>query len=116
MISFDGTAFYELSELPVQDGWEDCLVDITAPAYTAAAEGDLVYDYFFLYLEPSEGPCELDLICTTVSLGTRKVESVVFRPVALAQTDFLPDGLRREMFSAYSVLYEKLEELNLLAA
>lgn len=116
VISFDGTAFYELSELPVRDGWENCTVDITVPPHTAAAEGDLVYDYFFLYLEPSEGPCRLDLICSTVSMDTREVESGVFHPAALAQTEFLPDGIRREMFLAYRVLYKSMQELELFAA
>lgn len=116
VISFDGTAFHELSELPVQDDWEDCTVDITVPTHTDTAENGLVYDYFFLYLEPSEGRRRLDLICTTISLDTYEVNSEVFHPLALIQTDFLQDGLPREMLSAYSALYDKLGELDLLAA
>lgn len=115
-ISFDGTAFYEMSELPIQDGWEKCVVDITVPPHAVITEGDLVYDYFFLYLEPSEGRGRLDLICTTISLDTHEVKCGFSHPLALVQTDFLPEGPQREMLSVYSVLYEKLGELDLLAA
>ena len=114
-ISFDGTAFYELSELPVQEEWGNYTVDITVPPHAAIAEDGLVYDYFFLYLEPIEGQSQLDLICTTISLDTQEVRSSVFHPIALVQTGFLPDAPRREMFSAYHTLHEKLEELKLLA-
>lgn len=114
-ISFDGTAFYELSELPVQEEWGNYTVDITVPPHAAIAEDGLVYDYFFLYLEPIEGQSQLDLICTTISLDTQEVRSSVFHPIALVQTGFLPDAPRREMLSAYYTLYEKLEELKLLA-
>ncbi len=116
VISFDGSAFYEISELPFQDSWKDCVVDITVPPHAAAEEGGVVYDYFFLYLEPSEGRRQLDLICTTIALDTREIQSCVFHPVALAQTGFLPDGPRGEMLSAYDALYERLRELDLFAA
>lgn len=116
VLSFDGSAFYELSELPIQEEWKDCVVDIAVPAHAVITEGDLVYDYFFLYLEPSEGHRRLDLICKTVSLDTQEVRSSIFHPIALVQLDYLPEGPQREMLTAYSALYEKLRDLDLIAA
>ena len=114
-ILFDGTEFQEIAVLPIQDSWTGAAVDITMPAGAAIRDGDLVYDYFFLFLEPTEGENRLDLVCSTISLDTCQVETSVYRPIALAQLDTLPEGPQREMLSAYSALRAELAALGLLA-
>ena len=114
-ILFDGTEFQEIAVLPIQDSWTGAAVDITMPAGAAIRDGDLVYDYFFLFLEPAEGENRLDLVCSTISLDTCQVETSVYRPIALAQLDTLPEGPQREMLSAYSALRAELAALGLLA-
>ena len=114
-ISFDGSSFYELSTLPMQDSWEGCLVDITLPPQSIIQDGDLIYDYFFLLLEPTEGQPKLDLICNTISLGSQKVNSSVSHAISLVQREFLPDGPQREMLTAYYTLHSKMMELGLFS-
>ena len=38
-ISFDGTEFYQMERLPVQDSWGACRVDITMPPQAILTEG-----------------------------------------------------------------------------
>ena len=114
-ILFDGTEFQEIAVLPIQDSWTGAAVDITMPAGAAIRDGDLVYDYFFLFLEPAEGENRLDLVCSTISLDTCQVETSVYHPIALAQLDTLPEGPQWEMLSAYSALRAELAALGLLA-
>lgn len=113
-ISFDGTEFHELSSLPIRDSWSRCLVDITMPAYSVIAEGDLIYDYFFLLLEPTEGQRQLDLIYSTIDLDTRQVQNHILHPVSLIQLDFLREGPYREMLTVYNSLLNHLERCALL--
>lgn len=114
-ISFDGTTFHELSSLPIREEWDGCLVDITMPSQSVISDGSVIYDYFFLYLEPTEGPGQLDLICNTISLSTQEVQSRVYHPISLAQLDYLSPGPLQEMLSVYDALYRELETLHLLA-
>lgn len=78
--------------------------------------GGLIHDYFFLFLEPTEGEGRLDLICNTISLETQEVQSRVYHPISLIQLDYLPEGPVREMLSAYAVLQERLGDLGLISA
>lgn len=68
-ISFDGREFHELRTLPMEDEWEGRPLDIAMPAQYVVEDG-VAYDYFFLFLEPVEGPPQLDLVCTEISLDT----------------------------------------------
>ena len=85
------------------------------PSQSVISDGGVIYDYFFLYLEPTEGPGQLDLICNTISLSTREVQSRVYHPISLAQLDYLSPGPLQEMLSVYDALYRELETLHLLA-
>lgn len=113
-ISFDGDEFHELSSLPMQDRWRHCTADITMPSQSVIVDGNTVYDYFFLFLEPTEGQCRLDLIYTIIDLDTQQVQSSVLHPISLAQLDFLDEGPKKEMLSVYNVLQEKITQLALL--
>lgn len=113
-ISFDGNKFHQLSSLPIQDRWNHCSVDITMPAQAIIVDGNTVYDYFFLFLEPTEGPCRLDLVYTTIDLDTQQVHSSILYPVSLVQLDFLAAGPQREMLSVYNTLQKNLTQLALL--
>ena len=114
-ISFDGSSFYELSTLPMRDSWDGCVVDITLPPQSVIQDGDLIYDYFFLLLEPTEGQPKLDLICNTISLDSQKENSSVSNAISLLQREFLPDGPQREMLTAYHTLHSKMTELGLFS-
>ena len=70
-ICFDGTTMHELAQLPIQDSWDGCVVDVTMPPKAVIPEEGLIHDYFFLFLEPTEGEGRLDLICNTISLETQ---------------------------------------------
>lgn len=115
-ISFDGSKFHELSTLPMKDGWDGCALDIAMPAQSVIVEGKRVYDYFFLFLEPAQGPCQLDLVCTEISLDTRETRSRVLGCIDLAQLEYLPAGAQREMLGVYSTLRDTLKSLELLSA
>lgn len=54
-ICFDGTTMHELAQLPIQDSWDGCVVDVTMPPKAVIPEEGLIHDYFFLFLEPTEG-------------------------------------------------------------
>ncbi len=114
-ISFDGTGFYELSSLPMQDSWNGCTVDITMPAQSVVIDGNLIYDYFFLFLEPTEGPCQLDLICNIISLDTQTVESIIYHPISLVQLEYLSEGPQQKILSVYAALMERFKDLDLLS-
>ena len=113
-ISFDGNEFHELSSLPMQDRWGHCTVDITMPAQSIIVDGNAVYDYFFLFLEPAEGQCRLDLIYTIIDLDTQQVQSSIQYPISLAQLDFLDEGPKKEMLSVYDTLQKNLTQLALI--
>ena len=98
-ICFDGTTMHELAQLPIQDSWDGCVVDVTMPPKAVI---------------PEEG--RLDLICNTISLETQEVQSRVYHPISLIQLDYLPEGPVREMLSAYAVLQERLGDLGLISA
>lgn len=115
-ICFDGTTMHELAQLPIQDSWDGCVVDVTMPPKAVIPEEGLIHDYFFLFLEPTEGEGRLDLICNTISLETQEVQSRVYHPISLIQLDYLPEGPVREMLSAYAVLQERLGDLGLISA
>ena len=115
-ICFDGTTRHELAQLPIQDSWDGCVVDVTMPPKAVIPEEGLIHDYFFLFLEPTEGEGRLDLICNTISLETQEVQSRVYHPISLIQLDYLPEGPVREMLSAYAVLQERLGDLGLISA
>ena len=70
-ICFDGTTMHELAQLPIQDSWDGCVVDVTMPPKAVIPEEGLIHDYFFLFLEPTEGEGRLDLICNSISLETQ---------------------------------------------
>ena len=106
-ICFDGTTMHELAQLPIQDSWDGCVVDVTMPPKAVIPEEGLIHDYFFLLL---------DLICNTISLKTQEVQSRVYHPISLIQLDYLPEGPVREMLSAYAVLQERLGDLGLISA
>ena len=91
-ICFDGTTMHELAQLPIQDSWDGCVVDVTMPPKAVIPEEGLIHDYFFLFLEPTEGEGRLDLICNTISLETQEVQSRVYHPISLIQLDYLPEG------------------------
>lgn len=110
-ISFDGNKFYQLSSLPIQDRWNHCTVDITMPAQAIIVDGNTVYDYFFLFLEPTEGQCRLDLVYTIIDLDTQQVQSSVLYPVSLVQLGFLDEGPKKEMLSVYDTLQKNLTQL-----
>lgn len=113
-ISFDGDEFYQLASLPIQDRWNRCSVDISLPAQSIIVDGNTVYDYFFLFLEPTEGQYQLDLVYNIIDLDTQQVQSSVLRPISLAQLDFLREGPKKEMLSAYDILQKNLTQLALL--
>lgn len=113
-LSFDGDEFYQLSSLPIQDHWNHCTVDITMPPQAVIVDGNTVYDYFFLFMEPTEGQYQLDLIYTTIDLDTQQVQSSILYPVSLVQLDFLDEGPKKEMLSAYDTLQKSLTQLTLL--
>ena len=113
-ISFDGTIFHQMERLPIQDSWRSCLVDITMPPQAVLTEGELVCDYFFLYLEPTAGQGQLDLICNTISLSDGTVASQVLHRIDLAELEYLPQGAQREMLEVYSLLFDELKALGLL--
>ena len=94
-ICFDGTTMHELAQLPIQDSWDGCVVDVTMPPKAVIPE---------------------DLICNTISLKTQEVQSRVYHPISLIQLDYLPEGPVREMLSAYAVLQERLGDLGLISA
>lgn len=114
-ISFDGREFHELRTLPMEDEWEGGPLDIAMPAQYVVEDG-VAYDYFFLFLEPVEGPSQLDLVCTEISLDTWETGSSVQRCIDLARRDFLPPGAQRDMLETYSVLRDTLKSLELLPA
>lgn len=113
-ISFNGNEFYQLTSLPMQEQWNRCTVDITLPAQSVIVDGDTIYDYFFLFLEPTEGKGQLDLICNTIDLNTQQVQTGVLSSISLAQLDSLGEGPQKEMLSAYYTLHKKLAQLALL--
>ena len=113
-ISFDGSAFHELSDLPILDRWEGCTVDVTMPAESLIVNGNLVYDYFFLFLQPTEGENQLDLICNTISLDTQEVQTSIFHPIALAQLSYLADSPQKELLLVYNALLNDFKGLGLL--
>lgn len=110
-ISFDGSDFHELSTLPIQDRWNGCSVDITMPSQSIIVNGDTVYDYFFLFLEPAEGPHQLDLVCSIIDLNTQQVRNRILHPISLAQLDFLSEGPEKQMLSVYDILQKKVVAL-----
>lgn len=69
-----------MSSLPMQDCCGHCTVDITMPTQSIIVDGNAVYDYFFLFLEPAEGPCPLDLIYTIIDLDTQQVQNSIQYP------------------------------------
>ena len=62
------------------------------PPKAVIPEEGLIHDYFFLFLEPTEGEGRLDLICNTISLETQEVQSRVYHPISLIQLGYLPEG------------------------
>ena len=84
------------------------------PPQAVLTEGELVYDYFFLYLEPAAGQGQLDLICNIISLSDGTVDSQVLRRIDLAELEYLPQGAQREMLEVYSLLFDRLKALGLL--
>lgn len=114
-ICFDGTTMHELAQLPIQDSWDGCVVDVTMPPKAVIPEEGLIHDYFFLFLEPTEGEGRAGSVCNTISLKTQEVQSRVYHPISLIQLDYLPEGPVREMLSAYAVLQERLGDLGLIS-
>lgn len=115
-ISFDGNEFYHLANLPIQDRWNNCTVDITMPAQSVIVEGNTIYDYFFLFLEPAEGENRLDLVYNTIDLDTQQVQSSILHPVSLVQLEFLHDSPQKEMLSVYNTLQENLAQREFLGS
>ena len=115
-ITFDGTRVYELAVLPVRESWQGCVVDIAVPPEALIVDGETVYDYFFLFLEPTQGENQLDLICSTVDLEEQTVRCSTFHRVALVQLSYGADGPQGQMLQVYDDLRRELERLGLLAA
>lgn len=115
-ISYDGTEFHQLETLPIQDSWSGCTVDITLPPQSIQQEKGLIYDYFFLYLEPVEGERRLDLVYNVISLEEQEVTTSVMHRIELVKLDSVSQGAQREMLGVYARLSDKLEDLGLLAA
>ena len=110
-ISFDGSVFHELSSLAIQDRWHSCTVDITMPAKSIIVDGETIYDYFFLFLEPTEGQPRLDMVYNVIDLDTQQIRSNILHPVSLVQLDFLHEGPHREILSVYNTLQKNLEKI-----
>lgn len=114
-ISCDGTRFYQMSTLPIQDSWKGCVVDITLPSQAIAREGDTIYDYFFLFLQPAEGEAQLDLIYNAISVEKQEVTSHILHRIDLVRLEAQPQGAEREMMEVYAKLSDQLAGLGLLS-
>lgn len=114
-ISYDGEELYQMATLPIQDDWKGCGVDITLPAQAIEQEGDTIYDYFFLYLEPVEGEAQPDLICNAISVEKQAVTSHIMHRIDLVRLESQPQRAQREMLEVYAKLSDRLAELGLLS-
>lgn len=116
LIQTDGVMCPSVSTLPMQSRWDGCSVDIAFPPDTVLVEGDLIYDYAFLFLEPAEGDSELLLVYCIVSRSTQAVQTCFQRPVSLLRLDAQPNGAMKQMLSVYRSLLSQLSSLQLLEA
>ena len=114
VIQTDGVMCPSVSTLPMQSRWDGCIVDITFPPDTVIVEGDLIYDYAFLFLEPAEGDSELLLVYCIVSRSTQEVQTCFQRPVSLLRMNSQTDDAMRQMLSVYRSLLTQMADLDLL--
>lgn len=79
---------------------------------TPLVQDDILYDYFFLYVEPVTGEPFLDLICNEVNLITEELErQVYYHRTDLLELDTLEDSPKKTMLSVYAKLYENIQNL-----
>ena len=114
VIQTDGVMCPSVSTLPMQSRWDGCIVDTTFPPDTVIVEGDLIYDYAFLFLEPAEGDSELLLVYCIVSRSTQEVQTCFQRPVSLLRMNSQTDDAMRQMLSVYRSLLAQMADLDLL--
>lgn len=113
-ISYDGTTVYDMETPSIQDNWSGMMVDITLPPRVITQEKGILYDYFFLYLEPVEGAARLDLIYNAVSPETKETNGYVVHQIDMLRLKGGAQGAQREMLEVYAQLTEQLEELGCL--
>lgn len=111
-ITFDGTRYGEIAALPIERDWDGYCVEIAVPPLeNPPVEGEEVYDYYFLYLEPMSGAPVLDLVVHKIDLASGQVTSGVLHRTALLELDTLEESPRKAMLSAYAALFEALDAL-----
>lgn len=83
-LSYDGSNYEEISILLVRRDWDKCEyeIDVPPPAAPLVAEG-LVYNYYFLYIEPVSGAPTLDLVCNEINLESGGVTAKIYKQIHL---------------------------------
>lgn len=74
-------------------------------------EGEIAYDYFFLYIQPLSGEPILDLVCHRINVLTEKVETRVYHRIDLIGIDPQDSHYFTKILNRYKQLYDLINEL-----
>ena len=74
-------------------------------------EGEIAYDYSFLYIQPLSGDPILDLICHEINLATGTVQSRVYHRIDLLSADYEDSALFSDILKKYGQLHGFIGEL-----
>lgn len=74
-------------------------------------EGEIAYDYFFLFIQPLSGEPILDLVCHQIHMPTGKVKSQVYHSIHLTGIDPKDSHVFTEILNKYKHLYDLINEL-----
>ncbi len=74
-------------------------------------EGEIAYDYFFLFIQPLSGEPILDLVCHRIHMPTGQVGSRVYHRIDLLGIDSQDSAVLTEMLNRYKQLYDLINKL-----
>lgn len=74
-------------------------------------EGEIAYDYSFLYIQPLSGEPILDLVCHKINLSTGMVQSRVYHRIDLLAADYQDSSVFSEILKKYEQLHNLIGEL-----
>ena len=97
------------------------LVSVEAEACGEELRAGIIYDYFFLYMEPLVGKCELVLICTELDIKSGERKTYTYKKIELLELKSNPaiksaeegthEYAKKRMLEVYKELMTNLEDI-----